>query len=95
MSQIPQHIVDKIKEKADTWNDEIKPHIARGAIIGYQLAQGDIETLKAENSKMRKALEWYANAGNYITDRGEIASAYQRDRIADKATEALKTNTHG
>lgn len=53
---------------------------------------GEIDKLKAENSKMRLALEWYADAGNYLGDNGELATAWkQNENIKNKAAEAIKS----
>ncbi len=36
--KITPDILEKMKEKADVWNDEIKPHILRGIGIGFLMA---------------------------------------------------------
>lgn len=49
-------------------------------------------SLRAENEIMREALEWYADAGNYLQDDAGkvVATAWRNDRIAKLAQDALR-----
>lgn len=88
MSEIPQHIVEKIKEKADTWNDEIKPHIARGAIIGYRLAQGEIERLTDQNHKLMAENDTTSEV--YGETRGLLEACKSANELLEQEIERLK-----
>jgi len=47
--------------------------------------------LTAENERLREALEWYADSGNYLTDNEILATAWSKNKnIEKKAKEALK-----
>lgn len=65
---------------------------AEQSLLLYNNQTATIFKLEAENSKMRNALEWYADAGNYLGDNGELATAWkQNENIKNKAAEAIKS----
>jgi hypothetical protein len=79
--KITPDILEKMKEKADVWNDEIKPHILRGIGIGFLMA---INHFKLNTAPQPAAVPDV----NVLTDALEKVSKYgssNSDAIEDWA----------
>lgn len=97
----PTSIKDEAKALYPDDNEKMWSKYSHNAMLQAQRAAhitcakiylGEIEKLRGENERMRTALEWYANAGNYLGDNGDLATAWKmNENITNKATEALKT----
>jgi hypothetical protein len=48
-----------------------------------------LEAAERERDRLRVALEWYADDGNYMTEFGDLATAYENGKLAIWAREAL------
>lgn len=62
---------------------------AAGHDAGYERRAKDHAALRARCERMEKALNWYADDGNYLGDNGELSTAY-KSKMPNKAREALK-----
>lgn len=83
---------DWMKVSDETEGEQDNATLLEACKHANELMAGEIERLKAENDTMRKALEWYADAGNYLGDNGELATAWkENENIKNKAVEAIKS----
>lgn len=73
-------------EKLKNNEDLVLSNIDANNMIKERLSEV-VET----NERLREALEWYADSGNYLTDNERLATAWSKNRnIEKKAKEALK-----
>lgn len=81
------------KELTKRWNSTL--YNPEGTTVRESLRRGVIVDFKksktAEVEVLRKALEWYADCGNYCydMDNSKIATAWQYGKVENKAREAL------
>jgi NTP pyrophosphatase (non-canonical NTP hydrolase) len=64
--QVPESVIEIIKNQSSIFNDEIRPHVFKGMIKGYLLAVNLIEKTHSETSvhyynTLRYLLELYGN----------------------------------
>lgn len=105
MSNIPEEIKQKISDIALTFatrtgfsgSDVISPNkqlgYIQGGLDGYSLSLQTIAEKDEEIKRLREALEWYADAGNYCYDHGgylRLSTAYQNEQaVTSRAVKAL------
>lgn len=96
---IPQTYKDEVarrygyKDWADLGSDFTSPSAPWYKITQY-LEEACLLYCKSkeqEIERIREALKWYADDGNYLHNDAELASAWTKGRITEKAKRALKT----
>lgn len=84
-ADIQQGVEDCVKYCIQNQN-HLTPHIAVRSAV--EVWAQKVAALRARCERMERALNWYADDGNYLGDNGELSTAY-KNKMPNKAREAL------
>lgn len=79
-----QHVMSVVKSLQEINTTALLNMLEEACLLYCKSKEQEIE-------RMREALKWYADDGNYLHNDAELASAWTKGRITEKAKRALKT----